>query len=235
MVKIRITFKELEEMMHIPEDKNEFAETWIHLLQHGFKWNEYILFIKELTQSYKVQIIGEGENQIIRIRKNQYDDYGLQAKTMRYEISIVEYVEKLKDFVMSGSKHSLEDLYKNHSDFVDIVPPMSFMQYMIIEEKKRPYEYVQPSKTRSTTSKGTKSKQKSVEYTLLDAIKVYQNTSSDGKRKYQKHSTGWEVSGKFRHYKSGKVGWVRPYATGDKRTNHDKEYKLKEDKSPTIK
>jgi hypothetical protein len=233
MVKIRVSVKELESMMRIPEDKKEFAEAWIHILTHGFKWNEFILFIKELTQSYKVKINGEGDNQKISIRKNQYDDYGLLTKQTRYEISITEYVEKLKDFILSGSNHSLSELADSYGDFVDIVPPMSFMQYMIVEEKKRTYEYVQPIKTRSTTSKGTKSKQKSVEYTLLDAIKVYQNTSPDGKRKYQKHSTGWEVSGKFRHYKSGKVGWVRPYATGDKRTNHDKEYKLKENNSPT--
>ena len=232
MIKIKINIYELEDMMKLPKDKETLVETWLHIVEYGFKWNEFVLYVKELTQSYKVQIVGEGEQQKIIIRKFQYDKNGLTIKTTKYEISVIDYMEKLTKYVMSASKLSIKQLYKDNTDFIDIVPPMSFMQYIIIEDKKRPYEYIEPSKTRSTTSKTNKKSlpsQSIKEYTLLDAIKIYQRTSTDGKRKYQRHSTGWEVSGKFRHYKNGKVGWVKPYSTGDKRTKTNKEYKLRSD------
>ena len=44
MVKIRITMKELEKMMVIPKDKKEFVDAWVHVVEKGFKWNEFILF-----------------------------------------------------------------------------------------------------------------------------------------------------------------------------------------------
>lgn len=231
MIKININMNELQMMMGLPENKQDLVDTWLHVISNGFKWNDFVLYVKELTQSYKVQIVGEGEQQIIRIRKFQYDNYGLTIKTMKYEISVLEYIEKLKDFVIAGSNSSLKQLYESHAEFVDIVPPMSFIQYIIMEDKKRTYEYVEPAKTRNTTSKSKKSQNTSsiTEYTLLDSIKVYQKTPVDGKRTYQRHSTGWDVCGKFRHYKSGKVGWVKPYSTGDKRTKTNKEYKLRSD------
>lgn len=192
MVKIRITMKELEEMMVIPHDKKEFVDAWIHVVEKGFKWNEFILFVQELTQSYKVQIVGEGKEQVIKIRKNQYNDYWLLTKQLRYEIKVTEYIDRLTKFILSGQHSSLTELYKNNDDFIDIIPPMSFIQYLLVEEKKRAYEYIVPKQLKATTSKPKSSKKKSepkqVEYTLLDAIKVYQKTSSDGKRKYEKHS-----------------------------------------------
>lgn len=123
MVKVRISMKELEQMMVIPEDKNEFVTTWIHILEKGFKWNEFILFVKELTQSYKVQIVGEGEKQVIKIRKNQYNDYWLLTHQTRYEISVVDYIDRLTKFILSGQHSSLAELAKNNNDFIDIAPP----------------------------------------------------------------------------------------------------------------
>ena len=232
MTKITISIKEMQKMMVISEDKAEFAESWIHIIEKGFKWNEFILHVKELTQSYKVQITGYGEDQTIKIKKIQYDDYGLTTNVSRYEVNVLEYVERLKDFIISGTKDTFKELYKKSSDFVDIVPPMSFMQYMIIEEKKRAYEYIEtkPSTPKNTSKSCTPQKHK--EYTLLEAIKIYSQTPSDEKRTYNRHTSGWDVSGGFRHYKSGKVVWIAPYPKGTNRinkSNDSKQYKLKED------
>ena len=77
---IKITIKELMEMMNIPENKEEYLDAWVHIVLNGFLWNEFNLKINELSQSYKVKIEGKLEEQKIKINKIQYDDYGLLLK-----------------------------------------------------------------------------------------------------------------------------------------------------------
>lgn len=220
---------ELEQMMRIPEDKNVFFNTWQHLLTKGFLWDKFMLYVNELTQGYKIEIIGTGDKQVIKIKKNQYDSHWLLTKTMSYEVKVIDYLETLSKFILSAGEKSFSDLYKDNDELIDIIPPMSFIQYAIIETFNRDFEYVE-TKEQTNTPKKTKRSNKapqSKEYTLFDAIKVYRKKANTEKRKYTRHSTGWDVRGKLRHYKSGKVGWVRPYSTGDKRTKQSKEYKLK--------
>lgn len=226
--------QELEKMMQLPMEKEKLMDAWIHVITNGFIWNKFILYVTELTQRYKVEIIGKGEEQKITILKTQLDNYGLPTKTYTHEISVVEYIETLTKFVLDAKGKTFKDLYKENNDFIDIVPPMSFIQYMIIESKNRSYEYIE-SKDKpkhKSTSKSKISRQN--EHTLLDAIKIYQKNENATKRKYERHTSGWDVRGKFRHYKSGKVGWVRGYSTGTNRTGETKSpsrsFKLKDNK-----
>lgn len=222
MERIRISMKELESMMYLPKDKQELFDTWMHILTNGFLWDTFILYVTELTQRYKVEIIGRGNEQKIKIVKAQLDNYGLPVKTYTHEINVVSYLETLTKFVTTAREKSFEELYKDNNDFIDIVPPMSFIQYMIIESKNRSYEYVESESSRQgkNTSKSKNSRQK--EHSLLDAIKIYQKKENALKRKYNRHKSGWDVRGKFRRYKSGKIGWVRPYSTGTNRTGKTK-------------
>ena len=45
-------------------------------------------------------------------------------------------------------------------------------------------------------------------------------------RKYERHTDGWGVRGHYRHYKSGKTVWVRPYTKGELSKRDDREYYL---------
>ena len=140
---IKITIKELIEMMNIPENKEEYLDAWVHIVLNGFLWDEFNLKINELSQSYKVKIEGRREEQKIKINKIQYDDYGLVLKNYKYEIDVQEYIDKLMNFIRSTkNKEDFKKIYKEQYNFVDIEPPMSFINYMIRESKKRKYEYV---------------------------------------------------------------------------------------------
>ena len=190
MERIKISLKELETMMVIPQDKMELCDTWIHVVNNGFLWDTFILNVTELTQRYKVEIIGRGNEQVVKITKTQLDNYGLPVKTYKHEINVIEYLDSLTKFVLSTKEKSFNDLYKENYSFIDIVPPMSFIQYMIIQSKNRDIEYIESKEHKAfrSTSKSKKSRQN--ELTLLDAIKIYQKKENAEKRKYEHHKTG---------------------------------------------
>ena len=214
MNKIKITFKELHEMLKLPE-KESFANAWIHVVKYGFIFNEFKLSIVDMQQTYKVALTGinEGNDMHIKIIKNQYNDYGLLAKQMRYELNVMKYMDMLQNFLKEGQ--TFEELYKKNSDFIDIVPVMSFIQYIIIESHNRKYEVIE---TKERTESGKRKKKKTTtksksEYKLLDCIKIYRK-SNHIRKEYQITQESWGVRGHFRKLKSGKIVWVKPFTKG---------------------
>ena len=230
MIKIRMELSKLNEILRIPEEKDVFANTWVHITTKGFIFNEFILIIKEMTQSYKVTITGYGDEQKIKIRKNQYDDYGILIKQMRYELTTLSYLNKLTEYVKDTNELTIKELYKKSNDFLDIVVPMQFIQWLLRESMNRKIEYIETEKkeTKKTKKKTTKSsnKKNNQEYSLLDCIKIYQKELNGEKRKYERHTAGWDVRGFWRHLKSGKVTWVRPSPRGENRTKTERNYKV---------
>ena len=230
MERITISIEELKPMMVIPQEKQEIFDTWTHFLNYGFLWNEFILYITELTQRYKVEIVGRDIEQVVKITKTQLDKYGLPVKKEYHEVKVVAYLQTLAEFIVSSQSKSFNELYKDNYDFIDIVPPMSFIQYMIIESKKRNIEYIEAKEStpRTSTSKSKNSRQK--EYSLLDAIKIYRKKENSLKRKYERHTLGWDVRGFWRHNPNGTQTWIAPYPKGDNRNHKSKDFILKKEK-----
>lgn len=52
---------------------------------------------------------------------------------------------------------------------------------------------------------------------------IYEYEQTDVHREFTRHCEAWNVRGHYRHYKSGKVGFVKPYTKGKGRLN-EKEY-----------
>lgn len=53
-------------------------------------------------------------------------------------------------------------------------------------------------------------------------------TADEVKRERERHTEAWAVRGHPRHYKSGKVVWIKPYVKGDKDKVEPKEYRVSE-------
>jgi hypothetical protein len=91
---------------------------------------------------------------------------------------------------------------------MDIVIPMSFMQYVMIEGRKRTVEYIiSNSKQSSSTKHSYSSSNKNTTYKLLDCIKIYEKKTRNGKHEF--HVSEFPRRGYFRHLKSGKVVFVK--------------------------
>lgn len=228
---IKINMQELNEIIQLTKDREEFTKTWMHIIENGFIWNEFMLKVIELDQTYKVRIEGNNNKQYINIKKIQYDKNGLATKAYKYRLSIIEYLERLKVFVVEARKKGVTEIYRENDELIDIIPPMQFMEYIIRESKKRTYEYViKEEKEIKEHTKNKTVKNNKKEYNLLDAIKIYQKNEGE-KRKHEITCESWDVRGYFRHYKNGKVIWIAPFKKGKKRKEeNNKEYKLRSEK-----
>lgn len=234
MIKIKIDINTMKESIVIPNDKEEFAELWVHIVTNGFIFNEFSLIVEGMNQIYKVKIEGRDNEQKIYIKKIQNDDNGLLIKNMKYQINTYGYLTKLTGFINDiNKKKTFKELYKENDDFLDVIVPMQFMHYLLRESKNRKIEYVISEKKEYKVSKkktqSKKSKQKDKVYTLLDCIKIYQKNLNGEKRRYERHTAGWDVRGFWRHCKSGKVTWVNPSPRGENRKKENKterEYKV---------
>ena len=43
MIKIRIDMDTVNKMLMIPESKEELVESWLHIIENGFIFNEFII------------------------------------------------------------------------------------------------------------------------------------------------------------------------------------------------
>lgn len=236
MSRIRIDMSDLSEMMALPTDKQELANAWITVVHHGFMFNEFSLFVTPLQQVYKVVIDGLNEKQVIHIKKTQNDDYGLPIKITRYDTNAVDFLNRIISFLKkSDESKSLMELYKTRDDdmdgFIDIVPPMSFIQYMMVNEPKRKVEYVQAQERKGNgkPKKSYNNPNKIKEYTLLDCIKIYEHKNKN-RKPYEYKVESFPRRGGVRHMASGKLV---PYSStvckpqkGGKEKHNGNNYKL---------
>ena len=110
----------------------------------------------------------------------------------------------------------------------DVLPAMVFMQYAIMKAMNR--EIVEMGVTQKRYKPVAERNYKpsnNKEYKLFDVIRKYEKHINNIKR----HMTCdyWEVKGHFRHYKNGKVTYVKPYSKGknkEGRSVTDREYRL---------
>ena len=123
---------------------------------------------------------------------------------------------------------------KNHQELVpdkevsDIGETICFIIDTLLEINKklahRNYtkSFIKSSNTAKIPSSKTniKNSTRKTVYKLDDLLntKIYINNKDDFRlpRKYERHTDSWSVLGYYRHYKSGKVVFVKPHVRGDK-------------------
>lgn len=228
MSKIEISYEDLTQIMILPQDKSELAEAWISFIQHGFIFDDFILTIPILKQVYRVKIEGTMDNQIIHIKKTQNNEYGLPINVVRYETNAIQYLNEITAFMQkAGDKTSLMELYtrrdKSMDSFIDTVPPMSLIQYIMVNDPKRKVEYIE-AKERTTTSKPKKSYRRSNKnktYSILDCIKIYEHKNKN-RKKYEYTVESFPRRGGVRHLKSGKIVPYRSTTVTPKNNGNEK-------------
>ena len=181
------------------------TEEWIdslqeiveHLQKYGFLFNEFRLIIGDNVLQYRVEIDKDVFN-IVRIEFNK----GIKEE---FVISYIEYLDSMIEIFENGKPDGFfeSDIGKNllMFNFVNYVIYKSLHQEVIlVEETKRRY-------TKSSSKAATKKV-----YSLTECIRKY--TKHVNKCKHVYTCEHWEVRGHFRHYKSGKVVFVKPFEKG---------------------
>ena len=234
MNKIRVSTSEMFDLIKRQYDRKEFVDLWIHIIQNGFVFNEFTL-LWDNFYIYKVKLIdSEDKGHRVKIKKIYEVKDGTHRNTV-YDFSIDSYHENLTsgfrklngksvtDLYLSGDREIIDDTWS-----VDVLPVMAFMQYVVYEAMHRePIEVeVTKRKYRPMAERTYKPNNNKV-YKLIDVVRKYEKHLNHAKR----HMTceHWEVKGHFRHYKNGKVVYIKPYSKGkgkEERSVTDREYRL---------
>lgn len=222
MVKIYLSLNELEQTMILPPTKEELVEAWILMMEKGFIFNEFKMIVDEMKQLYKVKIEGVLDNQVIHITKYQNDEYGLSLSRKHYDINVGTYLDELTNFMLNvkGANNMQQLLSNSKNDIIDVIPPMSFIQYIIWKSKYREIEYIIPTQRKNNDKpKKTiiKTRKKNQIYSLLDCIKIYAKKNHNNG--YTWHVESFQRRGTFRHLKNGKVVPVRGTTVNPKGKN----------------
>ena len=224
---IKINEKECKEILNYNGTRyfenfifNEFR---IIVIQNGYK------------VVYKIKIDGNvNEVTYVLIKGNESKDCKFIFTESEEE---VEFIEKpngklINELAINVSKlpyrRQLEEIQKQDILFRDEMKFITkFKQYIMNKsyERKTIQKNVVKLKTNKTTRKVTSVKKNNVQYLLNDIVE------------YVSHNSGihnitcecWVVRGHFRHYKSGRIVFIKPYEKGKKRNSikpADKIYKL---------
>ena len=218
MVTIKITTDEMMESMRLKETSKEEASLWEHLQNYGFLFNEFKLVIygklnglgEYLDVKYKVKIDGYGEKQKIYIKEIIIHE---NAPTTRneYEITVDEFLSSLLKMIQENI--SVKSIFNwNVNETGSILVPMFFMKYCIDKAmQNKPIEVPVTKKKYKPMNERSKSKPKT-EYKLFEIIRKYEKHMN--KNKHHIMCEHWEVKGHFRHYKNGKVVYIKPFSKG---------------------
>lgn len=211
MIKITITLEDVKKSLEMP-NREELIDAWTTIYDKGFIFPDFTLLLPEMTQIYKVKI-DDTDNHHIHIKKIQKDDIGITKSVHDYDLSVLDYIDKLTNFFKDLNSGDAEpdihkrlfNLYKKtDTAYMDIVIPMSFMQYVMVEGKKRNVEYIIGKHRQSSNKKHSySSSNKNITYKLLDCIKIYEKKTTKGKHEF--HVSEFPRRGGFRHLASGKV------------------------------
>ncbi len=236
MPKIRITFSELTtEILTFPKNKEITYEIWNHILMNGFIFNEFTLVIepdamlamlgyKGRKNTYKVKIKGVGEEQKIYIKEIWINEKGL-ARSENIETNIPNFLEEITEVIENCYELGIARFvdWDVNKPSVVTFPPMMFMQYAVNKAMNREIIEMPTTEKRYKPISERKNTKQKTEYKLFDVIRKYSQHINHNKHNIT--CERWEVKGHFRHYKNGKVVYVKPFEKGKGRKK-EREYKL---------
>ena len=232
MDKIYLKSEDLSEIIRIPNNIELFREIWMMIIKNGFIFKKFILNVEVLNQVFNVKILDEKVQQqnVIQIIKYQNDEFGLPLKQMKYKLNAFTFIIKLTDFLKNMDNTSLIEMVvkKNYdNEFLDIVIPMSFIQYVIWKSLERETVIIESKERKQTGQKKKYIRKKKNEYKLIDCIKIYRKKNKNAGYTYTVDE--FERRGYIRHYKNGKTVFVKPTTVKPKKKGEEKsrkEYKL---------
>lgn len=220
MPRIIINGEQLFEILTNKWDTEEEIKAWEHLEKNGFIFNEYMLVIKgdyfgrTLNIVYKVKVDGYGNEQKINIREVMIHDDGYRDIT-----EITTTVNEFLDGLEKSIENQIKGKNKNKIFESDrVLAPMYFMRYCIKKAMNQEYIEIEHTNKKYKPISERKEYKKKNEYKLFEIIRKYQRHINSNRHNMK--CEYWEVKGHFRHYKSGKVVYVKPFAKGKKKENY---------------
>lgn len=235
MPRIRLSIDEMQTVIAMPRDSKDFYKALTHIYNNGFLFDYFTLVSEEghsgydlpiqgrmiPKHTYKVKVNGTKENQTIDIKVIVTRSDGT-TRNWAMTTTILEWTNAISDTLHTVANTPIEtwDVKKPE---VDALLPMMFMVYAV--NRAMNVEVIDmPETTRryKPVSQRKQSKPKE-EYKLFEVIRRYSKHINHSRHKITCES--WQVKGHFRHYKNGKVSYVKPFIKGKGRLK-DHDYRI---------
>lgn len=224
MNKVYVTEQEQMDIAHYLNDgKFDWIPiTGVLLENNGFIFNQFNLYVAD-EWLYKVEV----DREVIQVNRINLET----RKSTKAICTFVEFVRGYKWAQTTGPSTVIEryKFAQEHQDnlYYTTLHVIEFIIYVMMKSLEEREEEVVETRVRNTSSKRKNAKSNTDHvYSLTDCV-----------RKYAKHVNHcnhvitcehWEVRGHYRHYKSGKVVYVKPFEKGKNRDAKikDKVYKI---------
>ena len=133
-----------------------------------------------------------------------------------HETTINEFLEGLRESIEYEIKRKGKKQVIFPADHV--LAPMYFMRYCVKKAMNQEVVEVEKTTKKYKPMNERKENKPKKEYKLFELIRKYQKHIN--KNRHNMTCDYWEVKGHFRHYKNGKVVYVKPFAKGKNKNNH---------------
>ena len=236
MPRIRVTMKEMEDILKWPDTREETYQVWKHIVEHGFLFDYFTLVIEDDSvvydrhlgvkgpvpkHAYKVKLNGTGVEQKINV-KMIYEGADKLMHNKLLETSVPEWIDAMTE-VMKDTRHKHWKDWNVDKKEVDVLCPMMFMQYAVLKSMNREVIEMSTTQRRYKPMSERKQGKPKEEYKLFEVIRKYSKHINHNKHHFT--CEAWQVKGHFRTYKSGKKVWIKPFQKGKGKIK-DKEYRL---------
>ncbi len=187
-----------------------------HLINYGFLFNEFKLYIGDKLL-FKVEV----DKDIFNIKQINLEEHTGE----KFIYSFFEFYELLASVIEQREK---DENYKTNFKEMQTCFMFDFVSYVVYKAMNQETVLVEETERRytGTGSKKNTAGKKDIVYSLTDCVRKYSRHINHCKHVYT--CEHWEVRGHYRHYKSGKVVYVKPFEKGKNRDTElkDKVYRL---------
>lgn len=231
MNKIILAHDEMISLLKNTYSLEETEKYFEHILKNGFIFNEFSLLWTGFY-IYKVKLIETADRGYkFHVKKIWTTNDGFHRHN-EIDFELHEYLENLGNAMKKLKGRTVKSMMANQDLMeetwsADVLPIMMFMMYVIHNSINRTVVEVEATTKKYKAPEERKyNPPKNKVYKLIDVVRKYERHINKNK----KHITCeyWEVKGHFRHYKSGKVVWVKPHSKGKNKEGsvEDRVYKL---------
>lgn len=231
MNKIIVSHDEMMPLLKNTYSVEETGKYFEHILKNGFIFNEFTL-VWTGFYTYKVKLTEtEDRGYIFHVKRIWSLNDGTHLHN-EIDFELQDYLENIGWAMRELKGRSVRSMMVNQDLMketwsADVLPVMMFMLYVLHNSFNREVVEMGATTKRYKDPKERKyNPYKNKVYKLIDVVRKYERHINKNK----KHVTCdyWEVKGHFRHYKNGKVVYVKPYSKGKNKNGiaEDRIYKL---------
>lgn len=224
MNKVYVTEQDMYDIAHFLND-GQFD--WVviagaYLEQYGFIFNQFNLYVDKYWL-YKVEV----DEDVIYVNRISLEDRKSTKTICTFREFVKEYTKSRKEGP-SDVFGRYQYAHERHDNlYYSTLHVIEFIVYVIMKSLEERVEEIVEPRVRETSTKR--------QYTKSNSDRIYSLTQCI--RKYAKHVNHckhvikcehWQVRGHLRHYKNGKVVYVKPYEKGTNKEAplKDKIYKI---------